>query len=102
MAKRFKKDAKKDFSKPKFELLNPKFLEDMAKVLTVGAQKYGANNFMKAKPAEQKLYIGAIHRHLNQWQQGVKKDEETNVNHLVSVAINAMFLYYFDVLKDNE
>lgn len=98
----FKKDAKNSFTKPKFELINPKFIEDMAKVLTVGAKKYGENNFMKANKQERKLYIGAIHRHLNQWQQGNKYDEETEINHLVSVAINAMFLYYFDFLKDNE
>jgi hypothetical protein len=98
----FVKDAKNDYSKPKFELINPKFVEDMAKVLTMGARKYGVDNYKKANVEERQLYIGAIHRHLNAWQQGKKCDSETEINHLVSVAINAMFLYHFDFLDCNE
>jgi hypothetical protein len=92
----FKKDAKTDNSKLRFDLINPEFLEGMAKILTHGANKYGANNFRKASKEERKLYIGALHRHLNQWQQGKKLDQDHKQNHLISVAVNAMFLYYFD------
>ena len=106
----FKKDAKKLFEKdengvykkPMFELIDPKFLKDMALVLTHGGEKYGTGNYKKAKAEQQKLYIGAIHRHLNAWQQGNKIDQDTNINHLISVSINAMFLYYFDILKEES
>jgi hypothetical protein len=98
----FKKDAKNNYSKPMFDLINPDFTLQMAKVLTIGAKKYGVNNFKKASKKQQKLYVGAIHRHLNEWQRGSKNDSETEINHMVSVAINAMFLYYFDILKTNE
>jgi hypothetical protein len=95
----FKKDALNNYDKPMFDLIDPRFIEDMAKVLTIGAKKYGKGNYKKADKDQQNLYIGAIHRHLNAWQQGKKLDEETKLNHLISVSINAMFLYYFDLLE---
>ena len=70
----FKKDALTDMDKPMFELYDPNFLRDQVKILNLGARKYGINNYKKANIKQQQLYIGAIHRHLNDWQRGYKFD----------------------------
>ncbi len=95
----FKKESLNNFKKLKFELIDPKFLNDIAKVLTIGAEKYGIDNYKRANLKQQKEYIGAIHRHLNLWQQNFKFDHETKLNHMAHISANAMFLYYFDLLK---
>lgn len=95
----FVKDSKNNFDKIKFELIDPNFNNDFAKVLTIGAKKYGIDNYKRASKKDQKEYIGAIHRHLNSWERGYKFDHETKLNHMAHISANAMFLYYFDLLK---
>lgn len=96
----FKKDSKDDaFKKPMFELIEPAFIESIAKILTTGAKKYGVDNYKKANKKERSHYIGALHRHFNKFQQGELLDPDTGESHLSSVAVNAMFLYYFYILK---
>lgn len=100
LGKTFKKESKDSkFTKPMFELIVPEFLHDVAVVLTEGAKKYGVDNYKNAKPEDIHHYLGALHRHLNEYQQGYKEDEESKLSHLTHIAVNAMFLYYYDYLQ---
>lgn len=92
----FKKDSKDNpFSKPMFELIDPRFLDNMARVLTHGANKYGLYNWKTAKLNELHHYLGASFRHLNKYASGEGLDPETNLPHLAHLSVNAMFLDWF-------
>jgi len=92
----FKKDSKDNqFSKPMFELIDPDFLKDVAKVLTFGANKYGLFNWQNAKQKELHHLTGAIYRHLNEYQTGEIFDKESKLQHMAHISVNAMFLHWF-------
>ena len=86
---------KKDEDKLRFDLILPEFEEAMAHVLTHGAKKYGANNWQKVANAKAR-YTGALQRHLNQYRKGYMYDLDSDCNNLAQIAVNAMFLYWFE------
>ena len=86
---------KKDEDKLRFDLILPEFEEAMAHVLTHGAKEYGANNWQKVADAKAR-YTGALQRHLNQYRKGYMYDLDSDCNNLAQIAVNAMFLYWFD------
>jgi len=86
---------KNDDGKLRFDLLLPSFEEDVAEVLTYGAEKYGANNWQKVEDAKNRYYA-ALRRHLNAWRQGEVSDSESGLDHLAHAAANIMFLMYFE------
>ena len=86
---------KKDEDKLRFDLILPEFEEAMAQVLTHGAKKYEANNWQKVADAKAR-YTGALQRHLNQYRKGYMYDLDSDCNNLAQVAVNAMFLYWFE------
>ena len=86
---------KKDEDKLRFDLILPDFEEAMAYVLTHGAKEYGANNWQKVADAKAR-YTGALQRHLNQYRKGYIYDLDSDCNNLAQIAVNAMFLYWFD------
>ena len=86
---------KKDADKLRFDLILPEFEEAMAHVLTHGAKEYGANNWQKVADAKAR-YTGALQRHLNQYRKGYMYDLDSDCNNLAQIAVNAMFLYWFE------
>ena len=86
---------KYDCGKPRFDLLIPEFTEQMAKVMELGTRKYAENSWQSV-PNGRSRYTAALHRHLNAWQQGERLDSESGCSHMAHVAINAMFLSYFE------
>ena len=86
---------KKDADKLRFDLILPEFEEAMAHVLTHGAKEYGANNWQKVDDAKAR-YTGALQRHLNQWRKGYMYDLDSDCINLAQIAVNAMFLYWFE------
>lgn len=93
MDKKFKKD---DEDKVKYHLLDPDFLEELAKVLGFGAKKYGENNYNLGTDQDFKRLYSALMRHLEAWRKKEKIDHETGYHHLIAVAANAMILYKLD------
>ena len=81
-----------DKDKPMFELIDPYFEEDIAKVLTMGAKKYAKDNWKLNTDLDR--YIGALDRHLNDLKKGIHKDRESKLQHTAHIACNAMFLHY--------
>ena len=74
-------------------------IEQIAKVMTYGATKYGAHNWTKGI-AYSRL-IDAMHRHLSSWENCYESDNdpETNLSHLAHAACCLSFLIHFETIK---
>lgn len=84
MAKKF------DTEKPEIELIDPEFLEGLAKVLMFGKEKYGRNNWRAGFKFSR--LISAAYRHLGKINGGEDLDEESNLPHVYHLAACVMFL----------
>ena len=90
---------KHDKGKPMISLIEPKFIEGLAEVMTQGATKYGRDNWQECK--EPHRYLDALLRHTLKYWDGEKVDTESGKSHLYHIAFNAMALDYLDSkLKD--
>ncbi len=90
---------KHDKCKPMVSLIEPKFIEGLAEVMTQGANKYGRDNWQECK--EPHRYLDALLRHTLKYWDGEKVDTESGKSHLYHIAFNAMALGYLDnKLKD--
>lgn len=90
-----KQEGKKyDDGKVRMELLSPKAIAELAKVLTFGASKYEANNWRNGIAWTR--VIGAVKRHLNAFEDGVNVDEESGLSHLAHAMCGLMFLLEFE------
>lgn len=90
---------KHDKGKPMVSLIEPKFIEGLADVMTQGATKYGRDNWQECK--EPHRYLDALLRHTLKYWDGEKVDTESGKSHLYHIAFNAMALDYLDnKLKD--
>ena len=90
---------KYDEGKPMVSLIEPKFIEGLAEVMTQGANKYGRDNWQECK--EPHRYLDALLRHTLKYWDGEKVDTESGKSHLYHIAFNAMALDYLDnKLKD--
>ena len=90
------KGRKNDFidKKLRWDLLPLNEIEDIVKVYTKGAEKYGDNNWKKLDNAYDR-YKGAMLRHLVEYEKGNSIDKETGCLHLAQVAWNAIAMLYF-------
>ena len=88
---------KNDFKdhKLRWDLLPLLEIEDIVRLYTVGADKYGDNNWQNLDNGYQR-YKAALLRHLLEYEKGNRYDEETKVNHLAAVAWNAIAMLYLD------
>lgn len=93
--------SKFDSGKPRFSLIEPNFALDLAKVLTMGAEKYGPENWKTTDNAHRR-YLDALHRHLNAFERGQWDDPESGRSHLAHVAANAMFLHWLACNPKND
>lgn len=80
---------KYDSAKVPMDLLPYDSLEEIAKVLAFGAQKYDKANW--AKGIQISRLIAASIRHIYQFNRGEDKDSESNTLHLANACCNLMF-----------
>lgn len=92
--------VKYDSGKARMELLPLASLEEIAKVMTFGAEKYAAHGWKSLEGAEGR-YTGALLRHLAALDKGEEVDPETGLPHIAHAACNAMFLTHFYLEKAN-
>jgi hypothetical protein len=91
MSKKKKLKGKKfDSQKPMMVLLPPTALTDVAKVLTFGANKYGAHNWREG--IIHSRLLSATMRHVNSYINGEDLDPESGINHLAHASCNLMML----------
>ena len=88
---------KKDSDKPKYSLLSPYGLEELAKVATFGATKYAPHNWRKG--FDYSRLLDASMRHILEYQKGNKMDDESKLPHLAHAMWNLMALLEQDYLK---
>ena len=89
-------EMKFDNNKPRMDLIEPEFLEGLAKVLTHGASKYAPDSWKTEVSEPERRYYAAALRHLAAWKKGEKTDPESGLSHIHHAACNLMFLGYFD------
>ena len=82
---------KHDTGKLRYDLLPPKTVEDVVKVLTLGAEKYAPDNWKYVRPFNDRYYAAAM-RHIQAWRQGEDHDPETGLPHLAHALCCLVFL----------
>lgn len=93
--------TKHDQSKPRFSLIPIGTLNAVVRVLEFGATKYAENNW-RTVPDARTRYFDAMHRHIDAWWQGEKKDSETGESHLAHAVCCALFLMWLDDNSKDE
>ena len=91
------KNDRKD-KKLMWELLPLEDIEDVVKVYTEGANKYGVNTWQNLENGYNR-YKAALFRHLLEYEKGSEYDEETGCRHLAQVVWNAIALLH--ISKNN-
>ena len=81
---------KYDSAKPRMNLLPPKAIMEVAKVLTFGAEKYDAENWRKLDDLQNRYTAGAL-RHIFAHMDGEQLDPETNLSHLAHALCCLLF-----------
>ena len=81
---------KYDSEKPKMNLLPPKAIVEISKVLTFGAEKYDAENWRKLDDLQNRYTAGAL-RHIFAHMDGEELDPETNLSHLAHAMCCLLF-----------
>ena len=95
-----KEGVKFDQGKLRMDLLPTDALEALARILTDGAEKYGARNWEKGM-AWSRSYA-ALQRHLLAWWGGQDNDPESGHPHLWHVLTNAVFLTSYQIREIGE
>jgi hypothetical protein len=100
-----KTGTKFDEKKLRFDLVPPAALKEIVRVLSYGAEKYEAWNWLKVDGWRAR-YTAALGRHLNDYQAGELLDPDTQQDgaaglmHLAQVATNAMFLIHLELARN--
>lgn len=94
--------TKFDKEKNRLELLPPLALEEIGKVMTFGAVRYGTDNWRKGM-AWRRL-IGAALRHTMAFARGENTDPDTGICHLAHAACCILFLlnYYLTAVGEDD
>ena len=92
----FMKNDLKD-NKPMMHLIETRFKEELAMLLTLGGFKYDFNNWKLAKKNEIIKYRDALERHMLAWDSGELIDKDTGLPHTIAIAFNSMALHYFNL-----
>ena len=74
-------------------------MEDVVKVLMMGAKKYSPDNWMHV---DRKRYEDALMRHIMDYMKGNKTDDESGKSHLAHSICCALFLMWDDSKEDKE
>jgi len=95
-----KSGIKYDSDKPRWELLPLDEIEDVVKVLTMGAVKYDDDNWKHVRPTNR--YIGAAYRHMKDAIKGEKIDSDSGVSHYAHAICCLLFLAWFERHPEEE
>ena len=88
--------AKRDAGKLRYDLIPAWPLAGLAGVYTIGANKYGDDNYLKGGGLNWNRVVGAMLRHIAAWRMGESHDVEDGQHHLSSVAWCAFTLMMYE------
>jgi hypothetical protein len=80
-----------DGDKLRWDLVQPRMLQEYVKVLTHGAKKYAPENWRKVEPRKPR-YFAALLRHVWAWWLGERDDPDTGLHHLAHAMCCLTFL----------
>lgn len=83
---------KYDQGKLQFDLIPFECLDELAKILTYGAVKYGRPSGWESVPDMENRYFAALMRHLSAYRQGEVFDDESGHRHLSHALCNVVFI----------
>ncbi len=92
--------TKNDLGKNRVDLISPVVLEELGKILTMGAAKYGDRNWEKG--IDYNRIYGAALRHLLDFWSGEDLDAESGLLHLSHCLCNLMFLIHYETCPEYE
>lgn len=92
---------KYDGGKTRWSLLPFQAIEEQAKVMGFGAEKYAAHSW-KHVPNGVERYTDAAFRHLVSYTQGEHTDPESNYHHLAHALCCISFVLELELEKKNE
>ncbi len=79
--------------KPRYDLVPPRALTEVAHVLRHGAGKYGDDSWKEIEHGTmQQRYIRAALGHVIEYMKGNYRDEESNYSHLAHAITSLMFI----------
>jgi hypothetical protein len=98
--KLYSTEEAKRISRPiRYDILDPDFLEDLAKIADFGAKKYGDLNWQLSRLTADKGPVNHIYKHLGSYRKNEPYDHEElgtqRSLHLAAIAFNAMMEYYW-------
>jgi len=79
----------------RYDLIPTVSLKELAAVLTVGAERYGDDNWKEVPNAEAR-YTAAAMRHIEAYRAGEKIDPADGLHHLAHASCCLFFLMWFD------
>ena len=88
-----------DLGKLQYGLVPPEMFEELAKVLTYGANKYGKNNWKNSTDEDIDRYTDALFRHIEAWRKGEVNDQESGLPHLSHAMTNLGIIMYIERSK---
>ena len=92
--------VKNDSGKLQWSLLPFNELQDVVKVLMLGAKKYTPDNWKKCDDVTR--YKDALMRHIISYIRGETEDDESHLSHLAHAICNCLFLMYFDNREEKK
>ena len=84
--------VKHDGTKPRIDLVDPEFLEELGSVLSFGVSKYAAHNWRNGIHASR--LIAAAYRHLGAINRGEDIDPESGFSHAGHLGCCVQFLFW--------
>lgn len=82
---------KQDNDKTRWDLLDWPAMDEMAKIMTIGAATHGNTSWRETTDGLDR-YFSAAMRHLSAWKKGENRDRDSGQRHLVHAMCNMMIL----------
>lgn len=79
--------------KPRFDLIPPDALRDLAQLYEIGSRKYADRNWEKGMNWGK--IQSSLMNHYTKWAKGEDYDDETGIHHMIAVMWNAIALYHY-------
>lgn len=84
----------------RWDLVQPRILDEYVRVLTYGVRKYTAHNWRFVDQPRRRYFAAAL-RHLFAWWRGQRNDPETGLHHLAHCMCCIAFLAEPELEKDD-
>jgi len=97
--KKMERGAKHDQNKPRYDLLPPIAIDELAKILTFGAEKYSENSWQDV-PNGLERYRAALLRHTFAMQRGELIDDESGLPHSAHAMCCCSFIVELERMQD--